>query len=258
MKKLTFNSLRQFLMNHPQYRFLQESEKKYLTRCMKCTNGREYPPKNGCYWEIGQDLGRKFGYNGFSCHFHLDAITGQRVRRDDDGFFPGTYLVYVHTYFSTCWLPEIEFTVRLGHTEKLVKLTPRSNMEITPKNVEKIVRQWLSKNYFLEGSKYRMACIWSAGDKTKVKDLLLKAWRMRDNVVPDNGILKAIRRKYNVGGYVPYEEMIKYGRSRRSSKKFVSLARFNIWEAMDYLGDTDDVEGALAEYESDMGGCVLI
>jgi len=258
MKKLTFNSLRQFLMNHPQNRFLDEGEKRYLTRYMKCTNGREYPPQNGCYWEIDQDLRRKFGYKRFSCHFHLDAITGQRVRRDDDGFFPSTYLVYVHTSFSTCWLPQIEFTVQFLCSEKRVKLTPRSNMEITQENVEKIVRQWLDKNYFPEGTKYRMACIWSDGDKSKVKDMLLRAWRMRDNVVPDSEILKSIRRKYNVGGYVSFDEMIKYGRARRSSKKFVSLAKFNIWDAMDYLGDGDDVEAALSEYESDMGDCVLI
>lgn len=249
---VTFNSHNNFVFNHPAYRFLQcNKHKRYLSKSVNLAligaYRRYYIPSNSLYYELIQDYKHRYKIEpDFKFYFFLDALTGERISRDECN----TDYVFVHTSIDSSGFAEIKFTLNYrGIREERFNFVVKNNLEINEGNVELLVRRHLSKHFFCENSSHRAVLLYNFGDKAKTRADFLEYWRLRRAASMDD-VEKAFRRKYNVSmdWRVSIKQAIRYVEKHGRSKKPIHLMKFDFSEVMGLIDDSDNIEGAMQEY----------
>lgn len=259
----TINNWRNTVLSSQYYQMLETTPDKIKSRY----RGYKHEDKsystsfaNILWYKLGKEVKSKIGQNDFVVRKFVD-LEGNEI---DKWNFDGMY-IYIHTVFSICRTPEIEYT--FNNVRESFKVN--SNKPLTEKLIIDFVLKHVNTNHLFKPGIFRDLQI--GMNKTKKQTLefykyrIAKSWR--EETDRDTAVYDYIEKKFNLicdrwlfkDEDKAYKYCLNYFKTSGRPEKPIYIERFRPYELLeDFDGDIDEAEDLLQEHFNNNPNTIFI
>jgi hypothetical protein len=205
---------------------------------------------NILWYHLGKEVKSKIGQSDFKVYSFID-LEGNKI---DRWSYEGMY-IYIHTSFSICRAPIIEYT--FNNVREQFKVS--SNKPLTEKLIIDLVLGHVNKVHLFKPGVFRDLQIGTNRTKKQTlefyKNRISKSWR--EETDRDAAVYDYIEKKFNIicdrwlfkDEDKAYKYCLNYFKSNGKPEKSIYIERFRPYELLeDFDGDIDEAEDLLQEH----------